>query len=416
MIPIWIICTAILILISHILLRDYASPVLILGIIWIFVYINLYYHQQYIDSQAPVSYFFISYLFYYIGFFISMRWIDQNAILAVHAITCDVSWKPKFPKWILITEYAISIFYIAICYSNIRSMAMSLWRVFRTTLSENSALSSGLPSVMRIAIQMVFLVAFAFCLLNPTKNNRKVLICSIPPLFITLLFDSRGGWFLILIACVYMYILIRRPRGMKIVLIGVLGIIFVFAVFLISSFDKYSNAYLWETNKEKFSRIVNGYFVAPPISFLSWINTNIIPTNGKNTFRFICALLHPFFPDIEVVSTVQPFINYTGYNSNVYTALHWYASDYGFWWTCVVELFLGIVYGKLYREVRMNNKVSIFAILMSSMLMFPLINQFFDEKIFSVFSMWVQRAFWIFVVLKLSIIRYSNLETEKNKA
>lgn len=121
----------------------------------------------------------------------------------------------------------------------------------------------------------------------------------------------------------------------------------------------------------------------------------------------MCALLHSIFPKIEVVNTTHPFANYAGVRSNVYTALHWYSIDFGFIGACIIEFILGLIYGKLYKKVQINLRQSMMTLVQLSMLMFPLINQFFDDKMLSVFSMWVQRIFWIQLIVKSPVIQYT---------
>ena len=408
MIIYWLILSILLLIIIYKLTGDYANPAFISGFIWTGIYIILLNLGEFLSDELRYSSFFFAFLSFTIGFFLPMKVIDTSQINEVQPIKINAFWEPNWERLLILIEYIVSVIYVVLCYGNLRSYGRSVWQTFLHTMSESAVLGSWWSSAFRDAITMIFIVAVAFCLLNPSRHNKRVLLASVPPLIIIFLFGNRGLWFMVFTAMAFTYVYIRRPSGKRIAVIGILGVVAFLIIFLISSFDKFSKAWIYENNSEKITRYIRTYFASPPVAFLTWLDSGYPMQNGKYTFRFICALLHVLFPNIEVVNVVQPFVNVVGYPSNVYTALHWYSLDFGLWWAFIVEFVLGMVYGLLYKKVRMNEYPSIFAIIMLSLLIYPIVGQFFDEMFLTNFSSWLQRMIVIFAVLHspLTVIEY----------
>lgn len=405
----WMLLTIALLLFAHFIIRDYASPAFISGVIWVAVYIILFLNREYIPSGISCYYFFVAYTFFLAGFFIPMRKINLRRIKSVQSLQLSVEWTSIFGKVIILLEYLFSVTILKTTLTNLIQLEKSIWQMFRETASQEASLSSFFVGVMLNAVQVVFLIAYAVYLLNPTKRNRRMMLVALPPVVLTLLYLSRGGWFLILISCVFLYIYIKRPKDRKIALIGIAGVSAILLVFFVSSFDKYSDVNKYQSDIEMISGLTGSYFVAPPVLFLQWISSDYHLENGKYIFRFVCALLHDIFPEIEVVDTVQEFSNYGGGISNVYTALHWYSIDFGFFGACIVEFILGYIYGRLYKQVRMSHRTSIIVLILLSMLLVPLVIQFFYETFLAIFSLWIQRIFWLLLIIKSPAIQYTKI-------
>lgn len=410
----WLILTLTLLIFSHYLIRDYASPAFISGAIWTAVYVIIILNKGFISNSTNCCYFFVAYMFFVIGFFIPMRKINLCRIKSVQSLQLSVEWNSIFGKVIILLEYLFSVTILKTTLTNLVQLEKSIWQMFRVTASQEEAgLSSFFVGAMLNAVQVVFLIAYAVYLLNPTKRNRRMMLVALPPVVLTLLYSSRGGWFLILISCVFLYIYIKRPKGRKIALIGIAGVSAILLVFFVSSFDKYSDVNKYQSDIEMISGLTGSYFVAPPVLFLQWISSDYHLENGKYIFRFVCALLHDIFPEIEVVDTVQEFSNYGGGISNVYTALHWYSIDFGFFGACIVEFILGYIYGRLYKQVRMSHRTSIIVLILLSMLLVPLVIQFFYETFLAIFSLWIQRILWLLLIVKSPAIQYTKV-SQKN--
>lgn len=152
------------------------------------------------------------------------------------------------------------------------------------------------------------------------------------------------------------------------------------------------------------------YFSTSTIAFVEWIKTFNNYFYGINTFRFFVAVLSSIGYDIEVPSVVQEFIWVYGDITNVYTVLHYYAKDFGLVYALIIQLILGMIHGFFYEKSILYRGINPFFIAVQSLLYFPLINQFFDDKYFSILSTWIQLLFWIWLFTRRGFII-----TDRNK-
>lgn len=88
----------------------------------------------------------------------------------------------------------------------------------------------------------------------------------------------------------------------------------------------------------------------------------------------------------------------------MYTSLNWCARDFGIWWALIVQFFLGVFYGKLYKRMLTNDSFHLITLITLCMLMYPIVNQFFDDKFFSIVSILLQRFVFLFVLVKTCVV------------
>lgn len=399
MIYLWAILTGVILILCYVLLRDFLNPAFILGIVWFAVYIMLIFTQPETLTHSPIYGIFMGAFFsFLIGFILS----KPKKTIYRTCIHYLIEWNNVSKNLILGTTYIFSIIWLITALGYLGS-GNSIWTSFRTGLTDNNILSSTISVIMQDMILVLGLVALGIYLCNPIKKNRNAFLFSLFPLSLVLLLSPRGTWFMMIIAAVLMIIIIRRPSNKTILISGIFGVGIIFAIFIISSYDKFSNAWTYWSAEEKMDYFISAYFLSPPINFINWLTSGYELEGGKYLFRFFCAVLNTIGFDLEVVATVQDFVQFNNYSSNVYTALHWYAIDFGWPFIFVVELFLGFFYGKIYRRVRNEKCPTLFAIILFSMLIFPVVNQFFDEKIFSILSNWIQRMLWLLLFTKTNI-------------
>ena len=99
--------------------------------------------------------------------------------------------------------------------------------------------------------------------------------------------------------------------------------------------------------------------------------------------------------DVEVVPTVQEFVTINGTTTNVFTSLYWYTIDFGVIAAIAIEFGLGVLYGFLYKRVRIKQTPPLYSIAIYSLMVYPIVNQFFDDVLFSRLSSWIQRLLWL---------------------
>lgn len=390
--------------------KDISHPTVISGIIWSAVYILLLFVEG-IDGTSDIVY--GDFLLAYIAFTIGNIVYGKKRVRQVKYIRYRIYFNRILRNLILVFEYLFSII-LLICCIKYAVQATSLWTAVRRS-SQLKQYNLGIYAFIQTAIPMVFLVFWGIFLFDKSKENKKNFLISIPPLCPVMLFLSRGGWFFIIITVVFMYIFIERPKQKKILKYGILGFISIMLIFLVSTLDKYSNAWVWMSNQEKLKMMLKSYFLNPAIAYVNWYYEKTL-LYGQNTFRFFISVIKKMGVDVVVATTVSEFVETNGIEGNVYTVLRWYVEDFGLWWAIVIQFILGMIYGRLYRKSVARNSLNIKSIIWISMLMFPLINQFFDDKYTSIFSIWLQRGLWLYLLTKkglcIDIKGEINFETE----
>lgn len=394
MILVFLIITLGVILISYIYYRDISHPTIIGGIIWGAVYfLLLIVEGTEKTNDLAYGHFFMAHISFVMGNAVCGR----KKINRRKYIEFEVCFDRKMKNSIFLFEYVFAAFLLYMCIKY-AVQASSLWTAVRRS-PQLRKYNSGIYAVIQTAIPVVFMVFWGIFLYDGSKENRRNLLLSIPPLFPVILFLSRGGWFFIIITMVLMYIYIKKPEQKTILKYGMSGFIIFILIFVISTLDKYSNAWTWMDNEDKVRMMLESYFLNPVIAYVNWYHEKTL-LYGYNTFRFFMSVLHKIGFNVTVMNTVVEFVETNGISGNVYTVLRWYAEDFGIWWAIAVQFILGIIYGKLYKNETDCNQFHLKSIIWLSMLTFPLINQFFDDKYMSIFSMWLQRGIWLHLLTK----------------
>lgn len=383
----------------YLVTKDLLSPASISGIVWFLVYIILFITSgDRIFKDENYCIFALAYALFAIGFLISYPKKSIN-----NHISYRMEWNTDFRRGLCIINYVAAFSWLLASYQYIITGSGGIWASVREAVGELDSLQSGIAGIMQNVVIMYFIVSYAFFLTNKTVNNKKNLIISIPPLLMVMLLSSRGIWYFLIISVVMIGMLIHNTSNMKVIKIGVLGIIGFLIIFIVSSFQKYEEAFSSYSMTDKLLTVFKSYFSTPPVAFVQWMETNTQYYHGAYIFRFIFAILSKLGMNVEVVDTVQPFVYVDGVATNVYTALHWYASDYGIISIVFVELILGFLFGKLYKKARCTRTPSIFVIVLYSMLIFTIVIQFFYEQFFSIMSIWIQRFILLFLFTKTKL-------------
>lgn len=112
---------------------------------------------------------------------------------------------------------------------------------------------------------------------------------------------------------------------------------------------------------------------------------------GTNTFRTPLLVARLIGIDVTVPELVKEY-RYVPLPTNVYTFYRPYFDDFGYVGTMVAALLAGYAHGAVYKRAVSG---STRAMLAYALLLYPLIMQFFQDQYFSLFSSWVQYAFWV---------------------
>ena len=383
--------------------KDLKTPTFMYGVVWLVIYLSLLPQQlDYIQNNPLLPSFFISFVLFFCGFYIIC---SKPSYLPTLSNSFDLEWNPITKKIVFIVEYILSIIIFISCYSVVSISQFSAWRAVRQGMSE----ADFFPAWTGLAltpVRIISFVSYALYLYTPNKENKNAFFISLPPVLLTALFTTRGDWLMIIITLAYIFLYVKKVPNKKIFSIGLISFIGFVLIFIYSSFDKYqyrlTNMHMDEI--ELLKGVFSSYFVNPILNFFDWFENNPEYAGGKYTFRFIVAIAASLFPDIEVVSAVLEFRCINGTYSNVYTSLNWLARDFGIWWALIVQFFLGLIFGYLYNRYMKKDEPHLITLIMLSMLMMPIANQFFDDKIFSIASIWLQRLLFCCVLVKTCVI------------
>ncbi|MDO2410755.1 O-antigen polymerase [Enterococcus faecium] len=133
---------------------------------------------------------------------------------------------------------------------------------------------------------------------------------------------------------------------------------------------------------------------------------------GENTFRFFIAIFDVIFGVNKSSSLVQDFINIGNTSINVYTFYQYYLYDFGPIYALIVQFIIGILHGVSFKNMSMKKPFWIF---LYSILIYPLLMQFFQDQYFSIFSTWMQLIIVGFLTLKTDLLFYVKIKNDINK-
>ena len=389
-----------LLLLEFLIYRNLKTPVFLYGIVWLLVYLSLFVKKDdFILNNSLLPSFLIATLLFSVGFRLVNFYRDEP----FNHFDYNVSWNPVFKKFIFFAVYVFSFVAFVKCYSVISISEFSAWQAVRQGMSEDELFPAWIGIVFNF-VRMIFFISFAIYLCTPTVKNRFEFLLILPPVLLTCLFSARGDWFMIILTLLYLMFFIRSFSNKKILTIGIVSFVLFVLIFIFSSLDKFKYAYAEMTELEKLEMLFSSYFINPVINFFYWFAESPEYADGKYTFRFFWAIKSALFGNADVVPTVLPFRTYNGVQSNVYTSLNWCARDFGIWWALAVQFFWGLFYGLLYRRFMKNDTFHLATIVILCLLVDPIVNQFFDDKFFSIMSHWVQRVIFVLVLVKTCVL------------
>lgn len=275
----------------------------------------------------------------------------------------------------------------------------NLWSTIREHYSGNAV-----AALMSLYVQVLVFVSFYLYITNSTRKNRRRFLEVLPCLLPFMLVTHRGEWFMVIITLTFEWLIGRKISNTKAIRCGILVLIALASLIAISSIWKFRNDF--ESNKTLFEAILRMYFSTQYVAFRERMMNEHILLYGQNTFRFGIAVLYKLgFIKMTPVNTIQQFVEIYGYDTNVYTGLSYYAMDFGMWWAYAIEFFLGALYGILYKKSLSEKKTSVFSIVALSMLMYPLINQFFDDKYLSICSQWLKYFIFLWLITREKVLK-----------
>lgn len=389
--------------------KNIIAPPFILSAIWLFMYIILLFRRKTIDlNNVYFSSFFIGLLFFVIGFsFAILNKNKRNCNTNSQRNSCNLKFNQFSIKMVIFVEIILFLVLLIKVFNYLSfNFSFNVWQSLRIGRDTGTYNEGFIIEYSRNAVVAFSIVCSLMYFNNQNNQNKKYFFIS---LIIASLFvftaGNRGAMFMLILAIFFGNIIINNYSNKKVMLILSVLVLILLVIFIIFAFYKY--VYADTSNVWQFIFLqLRIYFSTSTIAFVNWIESSHDYLYGANTFRFFSAILNAIAYDIEVVNTVQDFINVFGDRTNVYTILHYYASDFGLIYAFIIQFILGMIHGFLYKKSVLSKKINLFYIALQSIFYFPLINQFFDDKYFSILSTWIQYIFWFWLFTRKRFVIY----------
>ena len=398
MIYFWLVVCMLLLVIMYLRYRDLAAPPILSASIWIIVYVLMIQSKTNYAGSEYVGCFALELLFFCLVFFIKV----PNRIYPKDDLLYSVKINSVLSKPVLVFEYVATTVYVFIYRNEILYRTVSLWSTLRNSEIETNYFLGVLVNAFPIISAVTLYVYFK----NPNKKNRNYFLLTLPPLVMAMLTSNRTTWFYVISTFIFVIIFTKQLSNKSILELAAIGIVGLGALFAVSTLAKYSNMMTAASNAEKIQYYADVYFESPPIAFLQWLekNRNFSYGFGKYTFRFFFALAHFVIPSIDVPNTIMEFTVVDGMRTNVFTILHWYTMDGGLIWAYIIQLFIGMMFGTVYKKVRSTNNPDRFKLVLLSMLMCIILGQFFCDQLSTHISAWIQRIVWCLFCCKILVV------------
>lgn len=403
---------------SWLKLKDPVAPPFILSIIWLLMYIIMMLRRNTVDlSSIYYISFFIGLCFFTAGFFIIIGNKSKRKCNAIGEKKSNLTFNPFFIKILFIIFVGLFMIYAwQVITFILRNYSFNFWQTLSIGRRTGTYRDSFIISYSRIMILAFTVVSSIIFFSNPIrKNKRFFLISLLIASFFTVTGENRGIIFMLVLAIFFSYIIVKSPKNIKIFFILQVVALMILIIFIVFSFMKF--VYKDQSNILEFIfYYLRLYFSTSTLAFVQWAELPHDYLYGANTFRFFLAILNAIGYNINVPKTVQEFVWVYGDLTNVYTVLQYYAKDFGLVYAFIIQLVLGMIHGFFYKESVLCNENKPFFIGIQSFLYFPLIDQFFDDKYFSIFSTWLQLIFWTWLFTRKGfLIINKKILNEKEK-
>jgi len=409
-------CLMILLFVHH-TIKDVMSPPFVLSGIWLFTYILLLLFRKSTVDLSSIYYlsFLGGLLFFILGFFIAVA--SKTKMNRHHLRENNNNLRFKLP-YIQIFLLIIFILFCVYLVKVVKYVSQENTFNFWHTLSTGKKMGLfKIPLIIEysrsavIALSILCSIIF-FC--NATKSNKRYFyLSSLFAFFYVITAGNRGAIFFWILSILFSYLIVRNFNNRKLLLIFSRMLIIILIIFIYTSLIKY--VHIKDDEAFEFSKyILKHYFTSAPIAFVEWMKSAKEYMYGANTFRFFIAIFKHFGGNIDVVQTVQEPIKITklGEETNVYTVLHYYASDFGLFYAFFIQFILGITHGFLYKRACFSKIISVSYVALLAISYYPLLYQVFSDQYFTLFSSWIQYVIWFWIFTNPAfLIKSKILET-----
>lgn len=248
----------------------------------------------------------------------------------------------------------------------------------------------NIQEVQKRDYRKILIIQFVLAILNLslTMTRNGILMSTLPMLIAFLIcknFNNRQT--------------IKYAMRFLILFLVFFSVIAIMKVSYLTQYDTYSSLLM-----NQFALYMSGSLVA----FEKLVASSSDYLYGQNTFRFLYAIFNKLFGTGEVQELVQDTVAISDkQGTNVYTFYQYYFKDFGLLYALLVQFFVGIFHGILYRKMLSKRPINIFFF---SIMIYPLVMQFFQDQYISLFSTWLQHLVvgWLFFNSNLFVVRVNN--------
>lgn len=234
-----------------------------------------------------------------------------------------------------------------------------------------------------------------FMYLSQQMGIRRLLASIGPGLFYAYIGTARTGVLLLLIL-ISVPLILRGTLKIKglLVVSSFMLLIFMFIAAMTSKGVSVDAGFL--ENIISFSNNIRSYTIAPFLAFFKLFETGSPLDWGQNSFRIIFAIGNFFGLDASPTSSLERAYAYVPDQTNVFTVYEVYFRDFSYIGLIAPTFFLTIHWW-LYKRANKFGGIWIFLYAAS---VYPLVMQFFQDQYFSLISMWIQIAFWLWIFFR----------------
>lgn len=396
------ICTLFYIGIALIIFKDIRATPVLLGIEFAVIYFLQYFIGYKIYSEDILYMYFLLGVLTFAAGYICFQRMQVIQIRGSRKILKNFSYNSEILNLFLL---------LSDCYVIFEVIRMSIF--VKANLVENffttiHRLYTPTPMLgrLRLCVYAITIIsAIIYFIFEKSRKSRMTFYHGVfISLILALLTTGRAQILLPLIAIITIWLhSTSKINYKKIFLVTIICFVFLM-FFLYTATLKYSH--LINGNlKEFFSEQVKIYLCSSTPAFIHWTKEPIEYVYGKNSLRFLYALLGD---DSNIKTVAQDFISVGELKTNVYTIYQYYSSDFGLLYAQIVQFFIGGLYAFLLKYSKVNkgknnNYFVFFGVY--AFLHYALAMQYGGDSYLALFSTWLQLTFWLWLFSRGWIIK-----------
>lgn len=239
---------------------------------------------------------------------------------------------------------------------------------------------------VKFAVVLAISIAWSYMRTSRTSTFTVVFLLVMTQIVLRNGKDDKGG----------LSIIKDKKKNRRLFLFALVFILFVFLrVALQKNPDEYGSV----SRVEFYLRNISNYTNLSSAAFVEWYKNGFEHTNGKNSFRFLYAVLNKL--GVATRSNIGEnfgglFVTYKGMSTNALTVARAYVEDFGVVFMAVMLNLFGLIHGAIYkRAVVYRGLYQMRFALINAMLCIPLFYQILTNQYLNVLSGWIQYVIWI---------------------